>query len=132
MFYCGFPGYIDNGQTSGLDYYFGDSIINSCDEGFRLVGLRSQSCLGNGSWSGDRPECREIMCSLGDRFDHGVQLVNGRETDSGLLKIGDVVQYKCEKGFTLDGVRRVQCLEDGTLSHDQPICQPVPCTLPPM
>ena len=54
---CGFPGYIENGQTSGFDYYFGDSILNSCNDGYKLSGQRLQSCLGNGSWSGEKPKC---------------------------------------------------------------------------
>ena len=56
--YCGYPGLLENGQTSGLDYYYGDTIINSCNEGFTLDGPRSQTCETGGTWSGGRPQCR--------------------------------------------------------------------------
>ena len=58
---CGFPGYIENGQTSGFNYYFGDSILNSCNDGYKLSGPQLQTCLGNGSWSGEKPKCEGIQ-----------------------------------------------------------------------
>ena len=49
-----------------------------------------------------------------------------------ILHVGDMLEYECEEGFTLDGQAQVECLKDGTLSQSQPICQPVPCSQAPM
>ena len=48
------------------------------------------------------------------------------------LQVGDMMGFECEEGFTLDGQAQIECLENGTLSEEQPICQPVPCTQVPM
>ena len=55
---CGIPGYVPHGQTVGFGHSFGDSVVTSCKPGFQLVGSRRRSCLGNGTWSGDRPRCQ--------------------------------------------------------------------------
>ena len=130
--YCGFPGYIENGQVSGLDYYYGDTVFHSCHDGFKLQGLKSQSCLGNGSWSGVRPSCTEIMCRIKEPFENGKMITSPRNTNEFLYRVGEAVKYQCDEGFTLDGPAKVQCRQDGSWSDNQPICQPVPCSLPPM
>ena len=133
-FYCGFPGHIDHGRTSGLEYYFGDTILNTCHDGFTLRGESVQTCLGNGSWSGERPKCVEVTCDAGEDLEHGsVSRVSPARGVVGTeLRVGEVIQFSCDEGFTLDGASRLSCLEDGSLSDSQPICQPVPCSLPPM
>ena len=126
MYYCGFPEHIDHGRTSGLNYYFGDTLLNTCQAGYTLRGLSVQTCLGNGFWSGERPTCTEVTCDAADAPEHGSVT---RDTE---LRVGDVIQFSCDEGFTLDGASRLSCLEDGSLSDSRPICQPVPCSLPPM
>ena len=49
-----------------------------------------------------------------------------------ILQVGDRVIYECEEGFTRDGQAEVECLKDGTLSQEQPICQPITCSMAPM
>ena len=127
MFYCGFPGHIAYGETSGLDYYFGDTILNTCQNGYTLRGLRVQTCLGNGSWSGERPSCAEVTCDADAVLEHGAASRAGSE-----LRVGDIINFSCDEGFTLDGASSLKCLEDGSMSDSPPICQPVPCSLPPM
>ena len=93
-----------------------------------------QTCLANGSWSGQRPTCVEVTCDAGEELEHGsvsrVSLVRG-VIDSE-LRVGDVIQFSCDEGFTLDGASKLSCLEDGSLSDSHPICQPGPCSLPPV
>ena len=48
------------------------------------------------------------------------------------LRVGEAVRFSCEAGYELDGVERLDCLEDGTWSDIPPICQPLPCTQPPV
>ena len=73
--------------------------------------------------------CKEVTCGYEGEFQHGQRTVMSGGKD---IKIGDKVSFKCDEGFTLDGADIVECQDDGSFSESQPICQPVPCSLPPM
>merc|ERR1719318_856068 len=127
---CGFPGYIENGQISGFNYYFGDSILNSCNDGYKLSGPHHQTCLGSGLWSGDKPSCEEIVCKSIDNFEHGrlwivSEIYNEAKLKNSMINIGDTINFECDDGFEMDGPSLLECLEDGVLSELPPICQPV-------
>ena len=80
----------------------------------------------------------EIVCDKMTPFENGKRYLLSRDSSKLLLKkkailhVGNTVEFECEEGFTLDGPAEVQCLEDGSLSEEEPICQPIPCTLAPM
>jgi Sushi repeat (SCR repeat) len=59
--------------------------------------------------------------------EEGASLAKGTHS----LRVGEAVTFRCEAGYELDGVERLDCLEDGTWSDIPPVCQPVPCTQPP-
>jgi Sushi repeat (SCR repeat) len=70
----------------------------------------------------------------------GIHVLGSGEDGAGLaqgeggthsLRVGEAVTFRCETGYELDGVERLDCLEDGTWSDIPPVCQPVPCTQPP-
>lgn len=125
--YCGFPGNLDFGHTSGQDYYYGGTLIHSCVQGYKLDGQEVQTCLGNGSWSGVRPTCKQIKCMHNGKFEHGKM-----EEYKTQINIGDRLKFTCNEGYTLDGPAEIVCQVNGTFSDNQPLCQPVPCSLPPM
>jgi Sushi repeat (SCR repeat) len=60
-----------------------------------------------------------------------VQIEKGKVTlATNVTYYGAAVLYECEKNFKLDGVSRRICLENGTWSHEVPVCQEITCEIP--
>ena len=78
----------------------------------------------------------EIVCKNVGNFENGkswiISETFNEDTNSSVINIGDTVNFECEDGFEMDGIPVLECLEDGILSELPPICQPVPCSTPPM
>ena len=74
--------------------------------------------------------CLEIRCQVPKRFLNGNFTLESKDLIS--AKIEEKIIFECEDGFDLDGLESLECLEDGTWSDIPPICQPIPCTKPPM
>jgi hypothetical protein len=79
----------------------------------------------------------EIVCKSMDNFEHGKlwiisEIYNEEKLNISLINIGDTINFECDDGFDMDGLSLLECLEDGVLSDLPPICQPVPCSTPPM
>ena len=129
--YCGFPGYLEHGHTSGLDYSYGDTIAHTCGPGHVLRGPANQTCLGSGQWSGGRPVCEEVRCAVPE-LEHGAVTRDTSDPGGDTVQVGESLAFSCHEGFTLDGPETVECREEGSLSPSPPICQPIACTLPPM
>ncbi|KAM5318226.1 fibulin-7 isoform 1-T1 [Glossophaga mutica] len=53
-----------DGRKFGSKYLVDHEVHFTCDPGFQLVGPSSVVCLPNGTWTGERPRCRDISeCS---------------------------------------------------------------------
>ena len=79
----------------------------------------------------------EIVCKSINNFEHGKlwiisEIYNEAKLNISLINIGDTINFECDDGFDMDGLSLLECLEDGVLSDLPPICQPVPCSTPPM
>ena len=42
----------------------GSTITYQCDEGYSLIGNTNQTCLSDGNWSGEIPQCQMPHCEL--------------------------------------------------------------------
>ena len=131
VIYCGFPGYLEHGHTSGLDYSYGDTIAHTCGPGHVLRGPANQTCLGSGQWSGGRPVCEEVRCAVPE-LEHGTVTFDTSDPGGDTVPVGESLAFSCHEGFTLDGAETAECGQEGSLSPSPPICQPIACTLPPM
>ncbi len=55
---CGVPERIDNATLSGNNHNYGDMIIYTCLESFRLAsGTLKRMCGPDGNWTGQPPVC---------------------------------------------------------------------------
>ncbi|XP_052037440.1 fibulin-7 [Apodemus sylvaticus] len=53
-----------DGRKFGSKYLVDHEVHFTCNPGFQLVGPSSVVCLANGTWTGERPRCRDISeCS---------------------------------------------------------------------
>ena len=59
-------------------------------------------------------------------------LISSTNKNSSSARIEEKIGFSCEEGFELDGLDELECLEDGSWSDIPPICQPLPCSKPPV
>lgn len=54
---CKPPQLIPNGKVVGSDFTWGSSVTYACLEGYQLSLPAVLTCQGNGSWTGELPQC---------------------------------------------------------------------------
>ncbi|KAI8483443.1 hypothetical protein Bbelb_387750 [Branchiostoma belcheri] len=102
-----------HGSVSGSNPY-GDVVHFTCEQGYRLVGKSSLTCLSDGTWNGNSPTCTAVQCPLLSPPLHG--------SVSGSNSYGDVVHFTCDQGYRLVGKSSLTCLSDGTWSGRSATC----------
>ncbi|XP_075709803.1 complement receptor type 1-like isoform X2 [Rhinoderma darwinii] len=98
IYRCPTPGNIKNGWYSPQmeAYLHNDTITYDCNEGFQLAGQASITCLHDGRWNVNAPECRGICDDPPDL--HYAQL-DFRFKHITTFFVGNVVQYACRPGY---------------------------------
>ncbi|XP_063092103.1 CUB and sushi domain-containing protein 2 isoform X4 [Cavia porcellus] len=112
---CRPPQLIPNGKVLGSDFMWGSSVTYACLEGYQLSLPAVLTCEGNGSWTGELPQCFPVFCG-----DPGVP-PHGRREDRG-FSYRSSVSYSCHPPLVLVGSPRRFCQSDGTWSGTQPSC----------
>ncbi|XP_013375174.1 PREDICTED: CUB and sushi domain-containing protein 2 isoform X4 [Chinchilla lanigera] len=112
---CKPPQLIPNGKVLGSDFMWGSSVTYACLEGYQLSLPAVLTCEGNGSWTGELPQCFPVFCG-----DPGVP-PHGRREDRG-FSYRSSVSYSCHPPLVLVGSPRRFCQSDGTWSGTQPSC----------
>ncbi|XP_068694975.1 sushi, von Willebrand factor type A, EGF and pentraxin domain-containing protein 1-like isoform X1 [Montipora foliosa] len=109
-----------NGSSRGHDTTFPNSISFSCDVGFIMIGSQTRSCKSNGFWSGDETSCRAVNCG---------QLSPPRNGSlrGSVTVFPNVVDFACDRGFTLEGSPSRWCQANGTWSGETTICKAKDC-----
>ncbi|XP_019861479.1 PREDICTED: C4b-binding protein beta chain-like [Amphimedon queenslandica] len=95
-------------------YSYGTGIEYTCQTGFQLVGVSSQTCLSSGGWSHELPYCNVLNCT-----DPGVPS-NGRRHGNHFTN-GSLIQFICDNGFNLNGTSLIMCYR-GNWSAPVPVC----------
>ncbi|CAK8684025.1 unnamed protein product [Clavelina lepadiformis] len=104
-------------------YRINDFVDFVCNPGYLLVGESQLRCQENGRWSERFPECEEIRCSS-VIFD--VQF-GSFTPNQDIYVVRDVVSFRCDGGYTLQGAQSVTCGNDGSWSAPFPTCEAVLC-----
>ncbi len=108
-------------------YDIGEKVTFHCDEGFQLDGLREIRCEDGAVWSDPLDVlCREILCDA-------PQLPDSYTNDNPDLfqrkyKVGNVINYACNRGWVLEGSARATCLLNATWSAGPPTCKMITCS----
>ncbi|XP_042194838.1 CUB and sushi domain-containing protein 1 [Callorhinchus milii] len=112
---CQSPPEILNGIVMGSDFSWGMSISFVCSEGYQLSLPAVLTCAGNGTWTGEIPQCFPVFCG-----DPGTPAY-GRREDRGFT-YKSVILFSCSTPFVLVGSSRRFCQADGIWSGIQPSC----------
>lgn len=67
---CKPPQLIPNGKVVGSDFMWGSSVTYTCLEGYQLSLPAVLTCEGNGSWTGELPQCFRKSLTGGLRGTH--------------------------------------------------------------
>ncbi|XP_036128208.1 complement receptor type 1-like isoform X3 [Molossus molossus] len=137
---CRAPPDVINGKVEiDGDTTFGSRITYSCDEGYRLDGESTITCIikdDTVTWDNKVPVCQSILCQPPPAISNGDSDSFGRDSFS----YGMVVTYRCKPGkrgeklYDLVGEAQIHCTskdEDGVWSGPPPQCiPPNKCMLP--
>ncbi|XP_066022209.1 protein lev-9 isoform X4 [Pocillopora verrucosa] len=87
------------------------------EKGYELIGSETRVCQNDEQWSGVEPSCRIISCG-----DPGTP-THGRQTN--VVKnfaFRGIVEFQCDKGYTLNGKSSLSCQRNKTWDGDVPKC----------
>ncbi|KAM5201988.1 complement receptor type 1 isoform 2-T2 [Hipposideros larvatus] len=129
---CGSPPDITNGNMDiSKDTKFGSSVSYSCNQGYRLIGEPSITCIiidNVVGWDNTAPVCESILCEPPPPIANGDFYSSNRE----YFQYGMVVTYHCNLGkrkkkvFDLIGKKSIHCTSKdnrvGTWSDPAPQC----------
>ena len=85
-----------------------------------MLGSKVLTCLTNKTWSDAPPTCTKIGCSLPANITHGFVRFSTTDYQSNL-------EYFCETGYTMVGMRTRSCLRSSQWSGEAPKCLPSLC-----
>lgn len=111
---------LPNGVASTVSNTFGGQVTYVCLPGFILEGVATRDCQANGQWSGEEPRCVALECEAPPPIEQGT--VTGTD-----FRVGDIVEYTCEKGHDLVGARLLTCLLGQLWNGSAPTCERTAC-----
>ena len=120
---CPSPLKPEYGFVEGQDFTFDNILRYRCEPGYSLVGNRERRCTKDRKWSGQQPKCVPVECPAPN------VLENGHVVGSNFEYQG-TIEYTCEAGYRLEGLKIRRCIENATWSGSAPICDRVVCQPP--
>ncbi|XP_059533618.1 complement factor H-like isoform X3 [Myotis daubentonii] len=113
---------ISSAYELNQEYTYGQVVRFECKAGFKLAGPAEIHCSGSGLWSGDKPNCVAISCSL-------PQIPNGEPTSpKASYRDSERLQYQCLPGYSYSGRAETVCTQSGW--NPPPSCQEMTCDAP--
>ncbi|XP_067016814.1 sushi, von Willebrand factor type A, EGF and pentraxin domain-containing protein 1-like isoform X7 [Acropora muricata] len=117
---CGKLHAPQNGTIIGGETTFPNIFRLSCDEGFFLKGSKLRKCQTNGTWSGNKTECRAEDCGQPQPLKNGSFI--GEKT-----VYPNIMHLICDEGFILRGSSQIKCQTDGNWSNTSSFCDAKDC-----
>ncbi|XP_052776199.1 sushi, von Willebrand factor type A, EGF and pentraxin domain-containing protein 1-like isoform X1 [Mya arenaria] len=116
-----YPPYVaPHSRFIGDDLTYNATIEFFCEDGFKLNGQIVRTCQDNGLWSGVAPTCELIICPTPQT---GNVIIVGTS-----YSYGDVLEYRCNAGYAIQGPMFRNCTSSGQWSGDEPKCVRSECS----
>ncbi|XP_026879255.2 CUB and sushi domain-containing protein 1 [Electrophorus electricus] len=123
---CGDPGTPPFAMLSGRKFTNGAVVHYLCGQSRVLLGNGTRQCQEDGHWSGSPPYCSGG--NLGFCGDPGVPPHGSRLGEE--FRLRSLLRFTCEAGYMLVGSSERTCLQNGSWSGTQPVCEAVSCGNP--
>ncbi|KAA0717588.1 CUB and sushi domain-containing protein 1 [Triplophysa tibetana] len=123
---CGDPGTPPFALMSGQKFTYRAVVHYLCGQGRSPVGNATRQCLEDGRWSGTPPYCSGD--NPGFCGDPGIPPRGSRLGEE--FRHKSLLRFTCEAGYTLIGSSERACLQNGSWSGTQPVCEAVSCGNP--
>ncbi|TKC47615.1 hypothetical protein EI555_012438, partial [Monodon monoceros] len=90
-------------------YFYNDSVIFKCNNGFTLKGSSQVRCKANNTWDPEIPVCEKVIhCQPPPVINNG----RHRGVMAEHFLYGNEVSYECDQGFYLLGEKSIRCISD--------------------
>uniref|UniRef100_A0A3Q2QXN5 CUB and Sushi multiple domains 1 n=1 Tax=Fundulus heteroclitus TaxID=8078 RepID=A0A3Q2QXN5_FUNHE len=119
---CGHPPQVLNGKVEGTDHSWGSSVSYSCFHGYQMSIPAVLTCEGNGTWTGEVPQCLPVLCGDPGSPGGGFREGNFFSYGSVFKSLGALVMFYCHAPYVLVGSASRLCQADGLWSGQQPTC----------
>ncbi|MCI4387649.1 hypothetical protein PGIGA_G00076710 [Pangasianodon gigas] len=124
---CLNPPSITDGQfePEAESYDYREAVTYSCKRGLDLIGPSEITCSADGTFQPPPPRCLVVSCE-------SPQISNATriEGKSPPYKYNNIVRYRCNKGYRMEGSDYLTCKEDGW-DPPPPQCTVITCLEPP-
>ncbi|TSN48501.1 CUB and sushi domain-containing protein 1 [Bagarius yarrelli] len=157
---CGDPGAPPFAILSGRKFTYSSVVSYSCSQGRTLLGNTTLHCQEDGRWSGSPPycsgmernrlelcaeKCHPLYSSTGQTGFSGLMMYDSGSSaglcgDPGVpphgsrlgeeFRVRSLLRFTCEAGYILMGSSERSCLQNGSWSGTQPVCEAVSCGNP--
>jgi CUB/sushi domain-containing protein len=109
-----------HGKQDINDLTVGGTVSFGCNHGYKMEGSKVLTCLSNKTWSDAAPHCTKIGCRLPENIIHGYVRYSKTDYQSN-------IEYYCDPGYSLVGMRTRSCLRSAQWSGEAPSCVPSVC-----
>ena len=93
------------------------------DNRFLSPDIRNTSCLENGAWSNNPPDCQKFCPGLTAVLHAQIEPAICAEPNASLSK-DFKCRFLCDHNYTLEGERNLVCLSSGKWNRVPPVCKP--------
>ncbi|XP_045205733.2 CUB and sushi domain-containing protein 3-like [Mercenaria mercenaria] len=117
---CGTLTDPENGLVIYNASTYGSVAVYRCDVGYNLTGSNKTECSEGGFWTDSKPSCPIVDCGPLDHLAYG-------NIDINVTTYGASVNYSCDVGYDLIGVKSRVCLANGDWDGYDTYCEIKDC-----
>ncbi|XP_059840538.1 E-selectin-like isoform X6 [Hypanus sabinus] len=108
------------------DFSYNSTCVFSCIEGFAINGSNNLQCEASSQWTAEVPTCEVVKCTALENPEQGTVSCSHL---LGPFSYNATCDFKCERGFVLNGSETIQCGAFGQWTPQIPSCEAMKCDM---